>query len=129
LHYKAARLEWREYINRRCPLCRCNERAHQFAARAIAACMYDTRSLMGRFEAQTKISVTSPIEGDAQIGKRLYSRRRRFDNGPYDLRLAEPIASGDCIVEMKLRRIILAKARRHAALRPGAGRPLAKRGF
>jgi hypothetical protein len=50
--------------------------------------MDDTRSSMGSFEAETKLSVTSPVEGDTEIGKRLNSRRRCFDNRPHDLRLA-----------------------------------------
>jgi hypothetical protein len=84
---------------------------------------------MGSFEAEAKLSVSSPVEGDAEIGKRLNNSRRRFDNRPHDLRLAEPVASGDCILEMQLRVVILAKGCRHAALRPSAGSPLAKRSF
>jgi hypothetical protein len=91
--------------------------------------MYDTRSLMGSFKAETKLSITRPVEGDTEIGKRANSRWRRFDNRPHDLRLAEPVASGDCILEMQLRLVILAKGRRHAALSPSAGSPLAKRSF
>jgi hypothetical protein len=91
--------------------------------------MDDTRSSMGSFEAETKLSVTIAVKGDAEIGKGLDSRRRRFDNRPHDLRLAEPIARGDCILEMQLRLVIPAKGCRHAALRPGAGCLLAKTSF
>ncbi len=94
-----------------------DERAHDFAPRAVAAGMNDASACMSRLEPQREGAVASPVEARAEPGEGLDRRWGGAGKECDDAHVAKPVAGRDRVGRVQGRGVVGTERRRHAALR------------
>src|SRR4029453_6645044 len=72
LNNQAARLDALQQHDRRAATHRCDQRAHDLAASAVAGGVHDPVTAVRGFEAEPPTAIGPPVEGDAKPGEMLY---------------------------------------------------------
>ena len=124
---QAARLDAFQQRDRRTAAHRCDQRAHDLAAGAVAGGVHDPVAAVRGFQAEPPAAIRPPVEGDAKSGEMLDGRRRRVDDPARDGFIAKARAGGERIGQMQGRVVVPAHRRGKPALRPQARRFRAKR--
>jgi hypothetical protein len=117
---QASRLDALQQRDRRAAAHRCDQRAHDLAAGAVAGGVYDPVAAVRRLQAKPPAAIGPPVERHAKSGEMLDRRGGRVDDAARDGFIAQASACGERVSEMQGGIVIPAHRRGKSALRPQA---------